>query len=140
MDSHTALLWLIGATLLLAVAGALLNWWLHQRKRRARHLYYQRASREGQGHRSATAPSPLSGGMTPELALAIRAHADRTARRHWEAGPGAPKPSNPYDGGTPEHVLWFATYQLVMHELIEAASEPSTPAVQAPGDPGPSRP
>ena len=129
MNSLEALLWLIAATVALAVGGALANAWLRERKRRARYLSYVRASQEGQ--RSASAPGPLTGGMTPEMARAIRAHAERSARRQYEAGAAAIPPTNPYDAGTPEQVLWIATYHLVMHDLTDPPAEPA--AAPAPG-------
>ena len=89
-------------------------------RRRARYLHYLQASRWQE--RTTSAPMPLAGALTPELAYAIRQHAERTAGRHWHAGKPETSPLNPYEPGTQEHVLWYASYELTMHEFVDAVA------------------
>ena len=120
MISATAWMWLLGALAAVAVGGFVLGLLRDAAKRRARHSYYARA-----GHLSRpqslvnSAPAPLSGGITPEQASSIKAHAERTAQRDWAAARSSA--INPYDHGTPEYVLWYTTYHLRMGELAEQA-------------------
>ena len=104
----------------LAAAGAILAALRARSRRKARFLYYLQAGR--QRERPSSAPMPLAGGVTPELADAIRAHAERTATRQWNAGASDEQPVNPYPPATPEHVLWYASYELRLHELVDEAS------------------
>jgi hypothetical protein len=115
------LFWFVLAAALVLVTGVA-GFVAHRNKmkRRARELHL-RATRERQ--RTSSAPSPLQGGMTPELIRAIRAHAERTAARHWQAGGPRAHPVNPYDAGSPEFVLWYATYELAMHEKVDAEED-----------------
>jgi hypothetical protein len=118
MDTAAALATLVLVTVVLAVAGAALGAILSRRKQRARFQHYLRAGHEYE--RSTTAPTPLQGGITPEMAAAIRRHAEKKALVHWQEGLPEGKAVNPYDAGTPEHVLWYASYELALHELADA--------------------
>jgi hypothetical protein len=119
MQDLEILSWLVLAAVVLVTAVAVASAHRNKMKRRARALHYLHASRERE--RTSSAPSPLRGGVTPELLQAIRAHAERTAARHWREGPRCSSPVNPYDAGTPEHVLWYASYELAMHERDEVS-------------------
>lgn len=120
VQTAEALVWLVLVVVALAAAGAILAALRASSKRKARYLYYLRASREKE--RVSSAPIPLTGGLTPELAEAIRAHAERAARRHWDAGVRDELPVNPYPQATPEHVLWYASYELKLHDLVDDAA------------------
>lgn len=126
MDNREALLWLFVSVLAVGLAGAAISAIVRVRKRHARRMYYRRA---GQGAGRASAPAPLAAGIAAGQSADIRARAERAARRDWMAR--AEPTQNPYDAGTPEHVLWYATYQITVHEL----SEP--PPTEGPADDGP---
>ena len=120
IQTAEALVWLVFVVVALAAAGGILAAIRTRNKRKARYLYYLQASQERE--RVSSAPMPLTGGLTPELAEAIRAHAERTAKRHWDAGVRDELPINPYPQATPEHVLWYASYELKLHDLVDDAS------------------
>ena len=111
-----ALLWFFAAVLATVLAGAGVRVLARARKRRLRRRQYVRTSRDA-GH-SPSAPAPLAGRMTPERAAAIRAHAERRATKDWLEG--ATAAASPYASGTSEHVLWYDTYQITLHDLAEA--------------------
>ncbi len=120
MLSATAWTWLLGTLAVVALAGVALSAWRDAAKRRARNAYYAQAARVSRPQSlPSSAPAPLSGGITPEQAASIRAHAERTAQRDWAAARSSA--INPYDHGTSEYVLWYATYHLRMGELAEQA-------------------
>jgi hypothetical protein len=120
MLSATAWMWLLGVLALVAVGGFVLGALRDRAKRRARHAYYRQATQSTRPQSpGSSAPAPLSGGMTPEQAASIRAHAERTAQRDWSAARSSA--INPYEHGTSEYVLWYATYHLRMGELAEQA-------------------
>ncbi len=122
VQTAEALVWLVLAVVAVGAAGAIIAALRARSRRKARFLYYLQASQ--QRERPSSAPMPLAGGVTPELAEAIRAHAERTATRHWNAGARDELPINPYPPATPEHVLWYASYELRLHDLVdEAASD-----------------
>lgn len=112
-------IWLLGALAAVACAGWLANAWRRLAKRRARQAYYARAANDSRPQQLASRPAPLSVGITPEQALSIRAHAEAAAAKDWTAGKAAS--FNPYEPGSQEYVLWYATYQLRMGELAEQA-------------------
>lgn len=120
VQTAEALVWLVLVVVALAAAGGILAALRASRQRKARYLHYLQASQERE--RASSAPVPLSGGLTPELAEAIRAHAERTATRHWNAGVRDELPVNPYPQATPEHVLWYASYEIKLQDLVDAAS------------------
>lgn len=120
IQTAEALVWLVLVVVALAAAGGILAAVRARSKRKARYLYYLKAGQERE--RVSSAPVPLSGGLTPELAEAIRGHAERTATRHWNADMRDELPVNPYPQATPEHVLWYASYELKLHDLVDAAS------------------
>lgn len=120
MLSGTAWIWLLGALAAVALAGFALRLLRERARRRARHAYYAQAAHASRPQSlPSSAPAPLAGGMTPEHAAAIRAHAERTAQRDWAAARSSA--INPYDHGTSEYVLWYTTYHLRMGELAEQA-------------------
>ncbi len=120
VQTAEALAWLVLAVVAIAAAGAILAALRARSRRKARFMYYLHAGQ--QRERPSSAPMPLAGGVTPELADAIRAHAERTATRQWNAGAPDERPVNPYPPATPEHVLWYASYELRLHELVDEAS------------------
>lgn len=120
VQTAEALVWLVLIVVALAAAGAILAAARARSRRKARYQHYLQAGRERE--RPSSAPIPLSGGLTPEQAQAIRAHAERTATRHWNAGARDDLPVNPYPPATPEHVLWYASYELKLHDLVDEAS------------------
>lgn len=120
VQTAEALVWLVLVVVALAAAGGILAAMRASSKRKARYLYYLQASQERE--RVSSAPVPLSGGLTPELAEAIRAHAERTAARHWNAGVRDELPVNPYPQATPEHVLWYASYEIKLQDLVDESS------------------
>ena len=111
------LVWLIAPTALLALAGGLLTAMRSLRRRRARHLYH------AQEHARGPHSVPPRPGMTTDRSAVIRAHAERCARRDWAAGINEPHPLNPWGSRSAQAVLWYASYQLVLHELMEANGE-----------------
>lgn len=120
IQTAEALVWVVLVTVALAAAGGILSAVRARARRHARYRHYLQASRERE--RTTSAPSPLTGGMTPELAQGIRAHAERTAARYWNAGALERRPANPYEPGTPEYVLWYASYELALAELVDAST------------------
>lgn len=114
-------IWLLGALAVVALAGYLANVWRQGARRRARQAYYARAANDSRPQQLASQPAPLSAGITPEQSEAIRKHAEEAAAKDWTAGKVAS--FNPYELGTQEYVLWYATYQLRMGELAEAAED-----------------
>ena len=120
MFSATAWTWIVGVLLAAALGGFVLGRLRDHRKRRARWAHSMQSVRAQHRQRPASsAPAPLGGGMTPEQAAAIRAHAERTADRDCAAARSSA--INPYDHGTPEYVLWFATYHLRLADRAEEA-------------------
>jgi hypothetical protein len=119
MISGTAWMWILGALALVVLAGSLVTVWQRAARRRARHASYARGSGNTDPQPLSSAPIPLSGGISPEQAARIRAHAERAAQRDWDASPAEVR--YPYDNGTPEYVIWYATYHLRMGELAEEA-------------------
>lgn len=67
-------------------------------------------------------------GMPPALAEHVRRDAEDAARR--AAAAGADSPPNPYPPGTPEFVLWVASYHLAMTQF-----ESTIPPAPAPINP-----
>lgn len=128
MNTVNALIGLGVMTAVVVAVVALASSVLRERRQRARRRHYDQVNAQSP---RASAPSPLSTSMTPEHSAAIRAHAERTARRHWQAGTTTATPLNPYDSGTAENVLWYATYQLVVHELGESSAPPRSAAMRA---------
>jgi hypothetical protein len=134
MGNWEAFGWLLGVVLAIGIVGAGWNAYLAARKRHARRLRYERMGRRTGPQRPHSAPAPLTGSIHPGKVAAIRAHAERTARRDWVAN--AAPAANPYASGTPEFVLWYASYQLTRQELVD---EPATEQPPAPSDPRISR-
>ena len=119
MISEEGWIWLLGAVTVVALVGWVWNLLRQAARRRARRAYYARAAHETRPQALNTGPAPLAGSMTPDQAAAIRAHAERSAQNDWARGRATR--INPYDHGTPEYVLWYATYQLRMGDLAEEA-------------------
>ena len=112
-------IWFLGALALVILVGWLANAWQRLAKHRARRARFAATARDSGTQPLSSAPMPLTGGISPEQAAAIRAHAERTAQRDWTAGHA--EVQYPYDNGTPEYVLWVATYHLRIGELAEEA-------------------
>jgi hypothetical protein len=88
-------------------------------RRRARRAYFARAANESHLQSLHGDLEVPAAGIGPERAAAIRQHAERSAQHDWAAGHGSER--SPHERGTPEHVLWFATYHLRIGELAEEA-------------------
>lgn len=91
---------------------------VRQRRRRRRRQEHLRVALRQHG-RSAGASAPLANSLTPTVVRAVRAHGERSAARHWHAGIRGREPVNPYASGTREHVIWYASFQLATHNLME---------------------
>lgn len=126
MDTQV-LLWFIAAAaaVVIALAGALLSFFHQLRKRSAR---FRSHALEYERRQQAAVPRA---GITPDRSAAIRAHAERAAWRDWKAGAGQPDPANPYGTGSAQAVLWYASYQLALHDLVDAQAQ-AQQAVSAP--------
>lgn len=115
MSSATAVLYLVATVVGLAVllyAGGQLRRALQRRARRER---YRRLGRETGPQRPITQPGALYGGMGPDRAAAIRQDAEAAAR--LAAGASSGQPRNPHPEGSPQYVLWVATYHLTLANL-----------------------
>lgn len=128
MSSSRAVLWLVasavGLALLLYVAGRV----RHALERRARKLRYQRLRRETGPHPPLSQPGVLYGAMGPQRAAAIRQDAEAAAR--LAAGGHGGQARNPHPEGSPEYVLWVATYHLTMADLEDEPPASSAGAWQ----------
>lgn len=117
--------WIVAAAVLLAAAGHLWRAWRAAVRRRERQLHYLRAGHYSRPQRLAPAPAPT--GMSPDQAATVQANAERSARQDWIADRRAE--ANPYSRGSPEYVLWSATYHLTLHELDEPPAPGADPRV-----------
>lgn len=113
MTSDQAALWLVASVTALAVAGYL---WSLAREFAARRARRRRFHRDLAAFRSSQ-HGTLSGAMSRDRAATVRREAENAAR--LVAGGMAAEPRNPYRQGTPEFVLWVATYHLTLAELRE---------------------
>jgi hypothetical protein len=104
--------------------------------RRARQLHYQRVS-NSRPQRLATASGPVSTGMGPVRAAAIRRDAENAAR--LVASGEVSEVLSRHPKGSQERVLWVATYHLTMTELAEAAEDGVAAAVPPPPRPAADR-
>lgn len=116
MTTNTALFWAA------VVAGCVIGPWLiwdHVRtslRRRSRSLHFrQMAFTESMQLHKRPADLP---GIASERAEFIRRDAENAARMAFV--PPGHSPGNPYPEGTPEFVLWTASYHLVHTEMCEA--------------------
>jgi len=113
-------LWFLAAAAAgLALVVLLLDLVRRASRRRARRAYYARAANESHLQSLHGELEPLSAGISPERAATIRHHAEKAAQHDWAAGHGSER--SPHERGTPEHVLWFATYHLRIGELADEA-------------------
>ena len=119
MSSEKAVLWLVASVIALTLALYVLRIARQAAQRRARRLRYQRLGHETSPQRLHTQPGSLSGSMNPDRVAAIQSDAENAARL-VAAGMTA-SARNPHAQGTPEFVLWVATYHLAMTELAEEA-------------------
>lgn len=120
MSTADAVQWLAaGASGVLLVA---LLWRVARRAaaRRARQRRYQRVS-NSRPQRPWTQPGTVSTGMGAERAAAIQRDAESAAR--LVASGEVSEVLSRHPQGSPEHVLWVATYHLTMTELAEAAQD-----------------
>lgn len=125
MSSEDAVLWLVGGVVATALAGYLWRLGVRAAAQRARRLRYQRLGQATGPQRLAPQPGTFSASMGPAQAAAIRRDAERAAAL-FAASQGA-EPRPPYAEGTPEFVLWVATYHLTLHELGEEAPTDQPP-------------
>lgn len=115
MSSADAVLWLVGSATAVAVIGYAWRKAADASARRARQQRYQSFDTRPQ---RLTQPGTLAGSMGPERAAAIRRSAERAAAIAYRGG-GPEETRNPYPEGTPEFVLWVATFHLTMTEIVE---------------------
>lgn len=119
MSSGEAVIWLVASVAVLTLALYVLQVLRRAAERRARRRRYQRLGHESAPARLQTQPGALSGSMGPDRAAAIRRDAENAAR--LVASGLATEAKNPHRDGSPEFVLWVATYHLTMTELAEEA-------------------
>ena len=121
MSSNDALI----ALAILAVTGVVLaqawRWMRRSARRRARRQHYRRLGHESRPQALRDDGGARYGVITPERAAAIRREAEQAALRVGGSGRGG-ESANPYPSGTPEFVLWIATYHLTLTELDEQAA------------------
>lgn len=128
MSSREAVLWLVGSAIAVALVGHVWRQLQERSARRARQQRYQ--AHETRPQRLVTRPAPLSGSMGAERAAAIRRSAEGAA---YLASTGhLENVRNPYPAGSPEFVLWVATYELTMTELAEIEQGDAAPHQAAP--------
>ena len=113
MTSYQAVLWLVAFVAEHTLAGYL---WSLGREAAARRARRRRFYRELSSHRPSQ-PGTLTGSMSRDRVATVRREAENAARL-VAAGITA-EPRNPYRQGTPEFVLWVATYHLTLAELRE---------------------
>ena len=114
MTSDQAVLWLVACVAMLALAGYLWNLASDAAgRRRGRRRFH----RELAAHRPSQ-PGTLSGSMSRDRVATVRREAENAARLA-ALGIVSAEPRNPYRQGTPEFVLWIATYHLTLAELRE---------------------
>jgi hypothetical protein len=135
MSSGEAVLWLVGCVIVVALVGHIWRIAQDRAARRARHQRYQ--LHETRPQRLATRPGTLSGSMGAERAGAIRRSAESAAL--LASNGHLDNVKNPYPEGTPEFVLWVATFHLAMTELAEQEHADTTEPGVA-GEPRVSRP
>lgn len=138
MSSSDVLIWLVILTVACTVVAQLGRALRQRLERRARRRHYQRAGYESRPHQLREDDSPAMG-IGPQRAQAVRRHAEQAAGLA-ALGVGG-EAGNPYASGTPEYVLWVATYHLRLTELAEEADEHGgVRLTTAPADPSLSRP
>lgn len=115
MSSADAVLWLVGSATAVAVIGYVWRMAADASARRARQQRYQ--SHETRPQRL-TQPGALSTSMGADRAASIRRSAERAALIA-SRGDDPDEARNPYPEGTPEFVLWVATFHLTMTEIAE---------------------
>lgn len=111
MTSNQAVLWLVACVAALTLAGYLWTLGRDAAQRRARR---RRFHRELAAHRPSQ-PATLAGSMSRDRVATVRREAENAAR--LVALGVAPEPRNPYREGSPEFVLWVATYHVTLAEL-----------------------
>lgn len=130
MSSGEAVLWLVGSVVALTLALYVLRLARDAAQRRARRRRYQRLGHESSPQRLQSQPGALSASMNPNRVAAIQRDAENAARLVTSGK--AAEGRNPHAEGTPEFVLWVATYHLTMTELDEEAQGESGAAWQPP--------
>jgi erythromycin esterase-like protein len=137
MSSSDVLIWLAMTTVAVTVVAQLWRSLHRAAERRARKRRYLLAGYESRPQQLRPDSEPAAG-IGREEARAVRRHAEEAAAL---VAVGAGAPANPYPRGTPEYVLWIATYHLRLTELAEEQEERGTVRVtKAPGDPSLSGP
>jgi hypothetical protein len=124
MSSNDALIALVCLTVAVAVVAQVWRSLRRDAQSRARKLHYQRASYESRPQKLEEMAGSRYDAVGPERAQAISRQAELAALATHAGGPQA---ENPYPRGTPEFVLWVASYHLAMTELeeVDAANGPS---------------
>jgi hypothetical protein len=126
--SWNAFLWWGGAAAL-AVLAARVAWRAvaAQRARRLARSFRPPAATELRWDTAASRPAAPPPGIPPDYADLVRRDAEEAA--HRAAASGGADPPNPYPPGTPEFVLWVASYHLAMTRLDDTIPPPrSAPA------------
>jgi uncharacterized iron-regulated membrane protein len=121
MSSNDALIALACITVVLVVGAQCWRWWRRDVQRRARTRHYRRAGYESRPQHLRDDGGGRYGAISPARAAAIGREAQQAAQKAAESGRSG-ESANPYAGGTPEFVLWIATYHLTLTELDEQAS------------------
>ena len=119
MSSNDALIALVCLTVAIAVVVQVWRSLRREAGRRARKLRYRRAGYESRPQALEEMAGSRYDAVSPERSQAIRRQAEQAA---LATHAGAPQPENPYARGTPDFVMWIASYHLAMTELEEAAA------------------
>jgi len=119
MSSNDALIALVCLTVAVTVVAQVWRSLRREAHRRARKLHYLRASHESRPQQLEEMAGARYDAVGPERAQAIRRQAEQAALATYNGGAQA---DNPYPRGTPDFVLWIASYHLAMTELEEIAA------------------
>lgn len=121
--SWNAFLWWGGAVTLTGLVGWIA--WRALAARRARRFarsFRPPAATELRWDTPPSRPAAAAPGIPPDYADMVRREAEEAAYR--AAANGAEDPPNPYPAGTPEFVLWVASYHLAMTRLDDTIPPP----------------
>ena len=133
MSSAEAVLWLVARATAVALIGYVWRQAVEASSRRARRARYQ--SHETKPQPLASRPGTLSGSMGRDRAAGIRRNAEAAALMASRGRGDAA--GNPYPEGSPEFVLWVATFHLALTEIAEqeAADSGDPAAARTPVNP-----
>lgn len=117
-QSANCIAWGVLIAVFMLASAAIFSAVFHATRRRRRFRHYVALAR--QQERASSAPVTLADGPAPETVHAIEVHAERRAARDWQEGIRDGQAVNPYAVGTPEQVIWWASYQLALIALAES--------------------